>query len=97
MVEPVPEINGADLVNLLATDETADHKWKILQIFNDVRQRLIEHGFKDLAASFPVQEMPRAEETSNFIGMTYFNLCAEVDAETTKGKKLYQTVSDAFL
>lgn len=51
----------------------------------------------DLAASFPVQEMPRAEETSNFIGMTYFNLCAEVDAETTKGKKLYQTVSDAFL
>jgi hypothetical protein len=92
MVEPVPEINGADLVNLLATDETSDHKWKILQIFNDVRQRLIEHGFKDLAASFPVQEMPRAEETSNFIGMTYFNLCAEVDAETTKGKKLYQTV-----
>jgi flagellar basal body-associated protein FliL len=82
MVEPVPEINGADLVNLLATDETADHsklisifiiqlivkfivalmintvlnhshvtycrnlEWKILQIFNDVRQRLIEHGFK---------------------------------------------------
>lgn len=25
MVEPVPEINGADLVNLLATDETSDH------------------------------------------------------------------------
>lgn len=39
--------------------------------------------------------MPRAEETSNFIGMTYFSLCAEVDAETTKGKKLYQTVSNS--
>lgn len=82
-----------------------------MRIFHDVRQRLIEHGFKgmlehkelatplliisnaDLAAPFPIKEMPRAEETSNFIGMTYFNLCAEVDAETTKGKKLYQTVS----
>lgn len=53
---------------------------------------LILHRTLELAASFPIKEMPRSEETSNFIGMTYFNLCTEVDAETTKGKTLYQTV-----
>lgn len=53
----------------------------------------IKGEYLDLQASFPIKEMPRTEETSNFIGMTYFHLCAEVDAETTKGKKLYQTVS----